>query len=90
MAKLLGIDHPGHAKTFGTWDAVLDRLETALDGREYLLGGFSAVDIILASPFQWMPDLTPTDTRIAAWVARCNARPSAANTLRFDQSTQIE
>jgi glutathione S-transferase len=90
VAKFVGVENPGFDKTFTTWDRVLNRIETALEGRDYLLGNFSAVDIILASTFQWMPSLAPEGSKIAAWVARCNARPSTQRTLERDKAAMMD
>ncbi|WP_179378144.1 glutathione S-transferase family protein [Jannaschia marina] len=72
-----GLDHPALRETFRDLDAVLTRLAEALDGQPYLLGTeYSAVDLLLSSPFQWMPDTLPDVPVVRAWVERCAARPA--------------
>jgi len=60
-------------------DRLLDTLETRLEGRDYLMGGFSLVDVGVASwlllgtqlglPLEGRP-------RVAAWCKRCGERPA--------------
>jgi len=60
-------------------DRLLDTLETRLEGRDYLMGGFSLVDVAAASwlllgtqfglPLEGRP-------RVAAWCKRCAERPA--------------
>jgi glutathione S-transferase len=60
-------------------DRILDALEARLEGREYLLGGFSLVDVAAASwlvmgtMFGLKLDRHP---RVAAWCKRCGERPA--------------
>jgi glutathione S-transferase len=60
-------------------DRLLDALESRLEGRDYLMGGFSLVDVAAASwlllgmqlglPLAGCP-------RVAAWCGRCAERPA--------------
>jgi glutathione S-transferase len=57
-------------------------LDAALEGRDHVLGGgFTVADLNLASVALWAPmadiDLAPWP-RLAAWLARCTARPALA------------
>jgi len=71
------VEHPVVHATFLGLDAVLARLSEALDGRPYLLGEcFSAVDLLLSSPFQWLPDAMPKDPNVQDWIRRCAERPA--------------
>jgi glutathione S-transferase len=60
-------------------DRLLAALEARLDGREYLLGGFSLVDVAAAS---WLALGTQFGLdlgrypRVAAWLKRCRERPA--------------
>ncbi len=72
------IEHPALHATFRDLGAVIDRLEEGLDGRPYLLGEtYSAVDLLLSSPFPWLPNAVPEGSPVRAWVDRCAARPAA-------------
>ena len=71
------INHPALHATFRDLDAVVARLSEALDGQPYLLGeAYSAADLLLSSPFQWLPDAMPQQPSIQAWVKRCADRPA--------------
>jgi len=60
-------------------DRLLDALETRLEGRDYLMGGFSLVDVAAAS---WLLLGTQLGLklegrpRVAAWCKRCAERPA--------------
>ncbi len=64
-------------------DRILDALEARLEGKEYLLGGFSLVDVAAASwlvmgtMFGLKLDRHP---RVAAWCKRCAERPAFKRT----------
>ncbi|AHD03618.1 glutathione S-transferase family protein [Leisingera methylohalidivorans] len=71
------IDHPVLDATFRDLDAVFARLSEALDGQPYLLGeDYSAVDLLLSSPFHWLPDAMPEQPSVQAWIRRCADRPA--------------
>jgi len=71
------VDHPILRATFRDLGAVIARLSDALDGRPYLLGeSYSAVDLLLSSPFHWLPDAMPDDPSVQAWIRRCSDRPA--------------
>lgn len=71
------IEHPVLQATFRDLDAVFARLSEALDGLPYLLGeDYSAVDLLLSSPFQWLPEAMPKQPALRAWIARCADRPA--------------
>lgn len=74
-----GIEHPMLQATFRNLGAVMDRLASALEDGPYLLGAdYSAVDLLLSSPFQAMPDALPREPSVRAWIERCAARPAVA------------
>ena len=71
------LDHPMLHATFRDLDAVFARLSEALDGSPYLLGDhYSSADLLLSSPFQWLPDATPQQPSVQAWIRRCADRPA--------------
>ncbi|WP_323767520.1 glutathione S-transferase family protein [Marinovum sp.] len=71
------LDHAAVRTTFRDLETVVDRLADALDGRPYLLGDrYSAVDLLLSSPFQWLPDAAPKQPAVADWIRRCADRPA--------------
>ena len=81
------VDHPLLRTTFRDGEAVGARLSEALDGRPYLLGErYSAVDLLLSSPFQWLPDAVPNDPAVRAWIGRCGDRPSLRAVAEWDRA----
>ncbi|HUI25658.1 MAG TPA: glutathione S-transferase family protein [Candidatus Kryptonia bacterium] len=58
----------------------LGRLEPALEGTEYLVGGFSLADVAFAPRVLILPqlgiDLDPRLRNVAAWIDRLRQRPS--------------
>ncbi|WP_372571221.1 glutathione S-transferase family protein [Ruegeria jejuensis] len=70
------IDHRALQATFRDLDVMLNHLADTLDGQPYLLGeGYSAVDLLLSSPFHWLPEAAPTQPLVRAWIKRCADRP---------------
>ncbi|MEZ5714326.1 MAG: glutathione binding-like protein [Paracoccaceae bacterium] len=80
-----GLSHPALRSTFRGMEEMVARYAAALDGADWLVGGhYTAADLLLASPFSWMPALTPEAPAIKAWIARCQARPSVAFAQEYD------
>jgi len=75
------IEHPILSASFRDLRAVFASLSAALKDQPFLLGdAYSAVDLLLSSPFAWMPDARPADPAVRAWLERCAAR-SALRTV---------
>ena len=71
------ITHPALSASLRDINAVVARLRETLAQGPYLLGeDYSAVDLLVSSPFAWFPDMTPDDPLIRDWVARCQDRES--------------
>jgi glutathione S-transferase len=75
----LGSKLPAHHVGWGSYDAVVDMLTNALDGREWLLDrGFSAADVMLGATISFglynkrLPDCEP----LTGYNARLLARPA--------------
>ncbi len=80
-----GLTHPVFDVTFRGMAEVTARLTEALEANPYLMGDrFTAADLLLVSPFNWMPDGVPDVPVIRDWVARCDARESLARTAAWD------
>lgn len=67
-------------------EAVNDRLAVLarrLDGRDFLVGRFTAADILMATVLRLIrhTDLVASDAVVAAYLARCEARPAFARAL---------
>lgn len=87
VLDLAKIAHPVVQTTFRDLESVFARLSDALDGQPYLLGeAYSAVDLLLSSPFQWLPDAQPAQPCVQAWIKRCAARPALQAVLERDRA----
>lgn len=81
-----GLEHPVFDVTFRGMPQVVARLTEALETSPYLLGDkFTAADLLLVSPYNWMPDAVPDVPVIRDWLARCNAEPSLARSQAWDR-----
>ncbi|WP_315898849.1 glutathione S-transferase family protein [Tateyamaria omphalii] len=83
------IDHPIVQTTFRDLDTMLNHISDALDGQPYLLGdSYSAVDLLLSSPFEWLPDTASKHPAVQAWLQRCIDRPKL-KAIRSRERAQI-
>ncbi|OJY31982.1 MAG: glutathione S-transferase [Rhodobacterales bacterium 65-51] len=74
-----GLSHPAFTATWRGTDEVAARISAALARGPWLLGDrYSAVDLLVHSPYAWFREATPDDPAIRDWVARCQARPAVA------------
>lgn len=72
---------------YGSYAQVMDALEQALDGREYLAGGrFSAADLYLGSHLDWGMNFGTVEKRPAfePYVARLRSRPACVRAAEID------
>lgn len=82
-----GLSHPLLDATFRGVPEAVARLTGQLEKTPYLLGDrFSAADLLVVSPYVWLPQATPDVPVIRDWIARCQARPSAQQATDFDQA----
>jgi glutathione S-transferase len=63
-----------------SWGEVAAVLSTSLDTRDWLLGGFSAADIVVGSIVAWADSMGMCEDQpvMKAYAARCRARPAFA------------
>jgi glutathione S-transferase len=62
------------------------RILSALDQGPYLMGAqFTAVDILVASPYQWLREFGPPSRAIDDWLTRLAGRPAAIRAAALDQ-----
>ncbi|WP_065373450.1 glutathione S-transferase family protein [Ensifer adhaerens] len=88
IMQAAGLSHPYLDTTFRGPEQMAQRLENALKDRPYLMGEYySAVDLLLHSPFAWYPAATPDSEVVKAWVERCGQRPSLQWTTDYDTRT---
>lgn len=78
VGKFMGVlDNPVFAATFRGEAELNERLKTGLEGRDWLIGDtLTAADMIMSSPYQWMPSFLPDIPFIKDWVARCASHES--------------
>ncbi len=91
VCAVAGLSHPILDASFRGMPELTMRLATALDTAPYLMGDrFTAVDLLMVSPFTWMPDAAPDHPAIKAWIARCAARPSMHAPEAFDAERRAD
>jgi glutathione S-transferase len=72
---------------WGSFDLMLSTLQSELSDRDWILGErFSAADVLLGTSASWLMQfgLHSGDDAIAAYVARCKARPAWQRAHAFD------
>lgn len=84
MAQAMGLMNPAFARNFRGMPEIAARLNAALAKGPWLCGEYSAADMICASAFTFLPQLTPDDASIRDWVARYQARPALARAKDYD------
>jgi glutathione S-transferase len=73
------------------YDAVVQRLETTLTHRDYLVGDqFSVADLLIASALNFGRKAFPESALIDAYVARCKNRPAALRALALDEAEGLQ
>lgn len=84
LLQAAGVEHPFIASALRGPNEVAARLQTALSGgQDYILkSGFSAADLLLASPFSWFPEAIPDIPAVKAWAAR----PAGGVVFQRDQA----
>ncbi len=77
ITAMTGLSHPAFTATWRGPEEVAARIRKALERGPWLLGdSYSAVDLLIHSPYAWFREATPDDPVIRDWVERCMARPS--------------
>jgi glutathione S-transferase len=79
MAKLAGWTYKASQAGWGTYDAVLDSIESAISGGDYLLGdAFTMADAIFGGTLRYMLRFEMVEPRpaFAAYAERLGARPA--------------
>lgn len=82
-----GLSHPFLQSTFRGVPEVAARLRTQLEKTPFLLGDrISAADLLVTSPFVWMPQVIPDVQAVRDWIDRCQSHPSVQAMADFDQA----
>lgn len=80
------LQHPALQANFRGMPELTRTLNDTLERHDYLLGDtFSAADLLMASPFNWFPEIAPDFPSIQRWLQRSEDRPSSAATAVFEQ-----
>jgi glutathione S-transferase len=72
---------------WGSYDLMISALQSELSKKEWILGArFSAADVLIGTSAAWLIrfGLHSADDAIAAYVARCRARPAWQRAQAFD------
>lgn len=73
------------------YDAVLQRLETTLAHRDYVVGDqFTVADLLIASALNFGRKAFPESALIDAYVERCKNRPAALRALALDEAEGLQ
>ncbi len=75
---------------WGSFDLMLSTLQSELSTKDWILGErFSAADVLLGTSASWLMQfgLHSGDDTIAAYVARCKARPAWQRAHAFDSAS---
>jgi glutathione S-transferase len=78
---------------YGTYDAVIDALEGALSGREYLVGErFTAADVYVGSHIGYGMEFGATEKRpvFERYWQRLASRPAASRAKQIDDALMLE
>ncbi|MBZ7924489.1 glutathione S-transferase family protein [Ensifer adhaerens] len=90
IMQATGLSHHYFDFTFRGPSEMAKRLEDALKDSPYLMGDrYTAIDLLLHSPFAWYPAATPDSAVVKAWVERCAQRPSLQWTTDYDARTAV-
>lgn len=85
LLEAMRITHPALTATFRGHPEVVARISAALAKGPWLQGdSYSAVDLLIHSPYAFYKEAMPDDPLIRDWVARCTARPAVARTRAAD------
>ena len=80
------LDKDPHGALAKDHERIQSRILSALDKGPYLMGAqFTAADILVASPYQWMREFGPPSALIDDWLARLAKRPAAIRAAALDQ-----
>ena len=84
-----GAPHPAFATAFRSLTEVGAQIEAGLGNAPFLMGErFTIADLIMASAFQWAPQLTPDNPVVRDWVARVTARISTVPVMEYEEKAK--
>ncbi|MDF1718724.1 MAG: glutathione S-transferase [Antarcticimicrobium sp.] len=84
-----GATHPAFATAFRSLTEVGAQIEAGLGDAPFLMGErFTIADLIMASAFQWAPQLTPDNAAVRDWVARVTERAGAVPVMEYEEKAK--
>jgi glutathione S-transferase len=86
--KFFKWDVPARRAAWGSFDDMEKTVTNAVSGDGFLIGdAFTAADVFVASNLHWglLSDLFPKEGAVAAYVARCAARPALQRALTMEE-----
>lgn len=89
VMAVTGVEHPGLTRNFRGMAEVVAQLEAGLGDAPFLMGArFTIADLIMASAFQWAPQLTPDNAAVRDWVARVTERVGAVPVMDYEEKAK--
>lgn len=84
-----GEAHPAFATAFRSLTEVGAQIEAGLGEAPFLMGEpFTIADLIMASAFQWAPQLTPDNAAVRDWVARVEEHLRAVPVMAYEEKAK--
>ena len=85
ILEAASLAHPWLDATFRDHKTAVRRLRAALERGPWLMGAeYSAVDLLVHTPYAFFKDACPDDPLIRDWLARYMARPARQRALAMD------
>ncbi|MEM9533296.1 MAG: glutathione S-transferase [Pseudomonadota bacterium] len=84
--KITGTEPRPSSFGWGSFDLMVQTLAQAVADREWLLGDFSAADVMVGSSAAYLKlfGMLPDDSGLDAYIERCMARPAYQKALALD------
>jgi len=89
VCAFAGAVHPAFATAFRSLTEVGAQIEAGLGDAPFLMGErFTIADLIMASAFQWAPQLTPDNAAVRDWVARVTERIGTVPVMAYEEKVK--
>ncbi len=86
IEKFTGAEPNRMRNAWGGYDVMIETFEKGLEGKDWLLGDFSAADVMCGSSACFMKQfgMLPASKTLEAYAERCMARPAYRRSLEID------
>lgn len=89
VCAFAGEAHPAFATAFRSLTEVGAQIEAGLGDSPFLMGErFTIADLIMASAFQWAPQLTPDNAAVRDWVARVEEHLRRVPVMAYEEKAK--